>query len=88
MDLAERQQRKQRITRALKHLKTVLIDKRVEIDQNAFRMLLFRRLEAEAENCEVVEVIPSTDEINLCEKVAMTKQKCVITLEELQESLK
>ena len=70
---------------ALKNLKTILKTKRVEIDSNAFKLLLFERKDFEEDDGEAskerVQIIGGEGDELAPEEVVMSKQKTVITLE-------
>ena len=76
---------------ALKNLKTILKTKRVEIDSNAFKLLLFERKDFEEDDGEAskerVQIIGGEGDELVPEEVVMSKQKTVITLEQLQASI-
>ena len=53
-------QRKARIRNALNNLKTMLTKKKLEVDENAFRLLLFNRntIEAQGKSFDMVSIFP------------------------------
>ena len=75
-------QRKLRIQNAMRNLKTMLTEKKLEVDDNTFKLLLFERVPIESDStCELVNVSTDGDQIK------MAKQKTVITFEELKASI-
>ena len=80
-------QRKQRIKAALRNLKTILTDKKLTIDSNKFKLLLFGRTDI-SDLHESIQIIPSKDDgQDEARCLKMKKDKTIITLEQLQASV-
>ena len=63
----------------------MLTNKKIEVDENAFRLLLFERVKIEADDTsELVKVCRPDDG---ADHIKMTRQKTVITIEELRASM-